>query len=75
MSREKSTIDAPTIVVFKSINKRSETINIKKINKSIDIINDENYKIPGIGKNDIILEMGIGELLFDYYVKKYNLKK
>lgn len=75
MPREKLTIDAPTVVVFKSLNKKGEIINIKKINKQIDEINDENYKIPGIKGNDIILEMGVGESLFNYYTKKYNLKK
>ena len=63
----------PVVMVFKTSNRSNAKTKIKIWNnENIDYIASAK-KLPGVPKNAIILEVGVGSLLIKQYQEKYNL--
>ena len=63
----------PVVMVFKTSNRSNAKTKIKVWNnENIDYIASAK-KLPGVPKNAIILEVGVGSLLIKQYQEKYNL--
>ena len=63
----------PVVMVFKTSNRSNTKTKIKVWNnENIDYIASAK-KLPGVPKNAIILEVGVGSLLIKQYQEKYNL--
>jgi len=73
IEKGKSYGKTPVVMVFKT-SERSNAKTKMKIwnNENIDYI-ISNPKLPGVPKDAIILELGVGESLIENYKLKYNL--
>lgn len=64
----------PLVIVWKTSNRSNAQTKIKKTpNYSLDYFLKEEATIPGIPKDAIILELGIGSKLFNVWKNKYKI--
>ena len=63
---------APTVMVFKSSDRSNAKVKMKIFNKNVDFVNMAK-KLPGVPKNAVILELGVGESFIAMWKKQYNL--
>jgi len=63
---------APTVMVFKSSERSNAKVKMKIFNKNVDYVNMAK-KLPGVPKDAIILELGVGEKFVELWNKQYNL--
>lgn len=63
---------APTVMVFKSSERSNAKVKMKIFNKNVDYINMAK-SLPGVPKDAIILELGVGEKFVELWNKQYNL--
>ena len=63
---------APTVMVFKSSERSNAKVKMKIFNKNVDFVNMAK-KLPGVPKNAVILELGVGESFIAMWKKQYNL--
>ena len=73
IEKGKSYGKSPVVVVFKTSERSNAKVKIKVWNnENIDFI-ISNPKLPGVPKNAIILELGVGKSLIEKYKLKYSL--
>lgn len=73
IEKGKSYGKTPVVMVFKTSERSNAKTKIKVWNnENIDFI-ISNPKLPGVPKDAIILELGVGESLIENYKLKYNL--
>ena len=73
IEKGKSYGKSPVVVVFKTSERSNAKVKIKVWNnENIDYI-ISNPKLPGVPKNAIILELGVGKSLIEKYKLKYSL--
>tara|TARA_B110000444_G_C18753007_1_gene553695 strand:+ start:488 stop:898 length:411 start_codon:yes stop_codon:yes gene_type:complete len=73
IEKGKSYGKTPVVMVFKTSERSNAKTKIKVWNnENIDFI-ISNLKLPGVPKDAIILELGVGESLIENYKLKYNL--
>jgi hypothetical protein len=73
MARSKDYI-GPLVIVWKTSNRSNSPIKIKKTaNYHLDYFLQIEATIPGIPKDAIILELGIGKNLFETWKTKYKI--
>ena len=73
IEKGKSYGKTPVVMVFKTSERSNAKTKIKIWNnENIDYI-ISNPKLPGVPKDAIILELGVGESLIENYKLKYNL--
>lgn len=73
IEKGKSYGKTPVVMVFKTSQRSNAKTKIKIWNnENIDYI-ISNPKLPGVPKDAIILELGVGENLIEKYKLKYNL--
>ena len=64
----------PLVIVWKTSNRSNAQTKIKKTpNYSLDYFLQTEATIPGIPKDAVILELGIGKKLFDNWKEKYKI--
>lgn len=64
----------PIVIVFATSNRSNAKIKMKVVrNRNIDELMDCNYIIPGIPKNRVIKEIGLGNIFIDKWKKKYGI--
>ena len=64
----------PLVIVWKTSNRSNAQTKIKKTsNYNLDYFLQTEATIPGIPKDAIILELGIGKKLFDTWKTKYKI--
>ena len=63
---------APTVMVFKSSERSNAKVKMKIFNKNVDYVNMAK-KLPGVPKDAIILELGVGKKFIELWNKQYNL--
>jgi hypothetical protein len=64
----------PLVIVWKTSNRSNAQTKIKKTsNYNLDYFLQTEATIPGIPKDAIILEVGIGKKLFDTWKTKYKI--
>lgn len=61
----------PVYMVFKTSNRSNAKTKIKKFNQSIDYILTQE-KLPGVSKNAIIMDLGVGESFNRRFLEKYT---
>lgn len=61
----------PVYMVFKTSNRSNAKTKIKKFNQSIDYILTQE-KLPGVPKDAIIVDLGIGESFNKRFIEKYT---
>ena len=61
----------PVYMVFKTSNRSNAKTKIKKFNQSIDYILTQE-KLPGVPKNAIIMDLGVGESFNRRFTEKYT---
>jgi len=73
MSRPKDYV-GPLVIVWKTSERSNAQTKIKKTPKdSLDYFLQLEATIPGITKDAIILELGIGKNLFETWKEKYKI--
>ena len=73
MARSKDYI-GPLVIVWKTSERSNAQTKIKKTpNYSLDYFLQLEATIPGIPKDAIILELGIGKNLFETWKEKYKI--
>jgi hypothetical protein len=73
MAKSKDYI-GPLVIVWKTSNRSNAQTKIKKTpHYSLDYFLKSDSTIPGIPKDAIILELGIGTKLFDTWKTKYKI--
>ena len=74
MAKSKDYI-GPLVIVWKTSNRSNAQTKIKKTsNYNLDYFLQSEATIPGIPKDAIILEIGIGKKLFDTWTAKYKIQ-
>lgn len=64
----------PLVIVWKTSDRSNARIKIKKTaHYSLDYFLKTDASIPGVPKEAIILELGIGKKLFETWVTKYKI--
>ena len=64
----------PLVIVWKTSERKNSPIKIKKTsNYNLDYFLQTEATIPGIPKDAIILEIGIGKKLFNTWKEKYKI--
>lgn len=64
----------PLVIVWKTSNRSNSPIKIKKTsNYNLDYFLQLEATIPGIPKDAIILELGIGKNFYNLWTQKYKL--
>ena len=65
----------PLVIVWKTLNRSNAQTKIKKTsNYNLDYFLQTEATIPGIPKDVVILEIGIGKKLFDTWTTKYKIQ-
>ena len=73
MAREKSYVDDPIVVVFKTSNRSNAQTKLKVFkNKNVDEVINPKFKLPGIPDAAVWLEVGVGEVFIQKYQSKYK---
>lgn len=73
IEKGKSYGNSPVVVAFKTSERSNAKVKVKVWNnENIDFI-ISSPKLPGVPKDAIILELGVGESLIESYKLKYNL--
>jgi len=74
MAREKSYVDDPIVVVFKTSNRSNAQTKLKVFkNKNVDEVINPKFKLPGIPDTAVWLEVGVGEVSIQKYQSKYKI--